>query len=161
MKNKSFIIITTILALSLFGYYIAKDAQETKIQMAKIQELKNLKKRTPSSTKSLPKPKSTIKKALPSKEELKVQEKIVSALDQEEMDINLEKVGVKLYPKFSHTINFVHYKVSIKSRKNQMQSSYDALVDPSNGHIIRTWNKTQFEYPKKITFNTVGQEYNP
>lgn len=161
MENKKFILICSLLSISFLCFIISKDYKESEKRNMVRKKIQS-QKRMPSSNKPIVlKPASPAVVPSPSKEEIKIQKKIAKDFDLQEDEVVLTKVGPKMMPKLSQTINFIHYKIKIKSTKNDMQSTYDALIDPENGHIVKTWNKPHIEYPKKVTFNIKGREYNP
>lgn len=53
--------------------------------------------------------------------------------------------------------NLEHIKVSYL-QENGDPFSFEALVDSETGSLIRSWNKTRYEFKKSISFNPKGHE---
>lgn len=53
--------------------------------------------------------------------------------------------------------NLEHIKVSYL-QENGDPFSFEALVDSETGSLVRSWNKTRYEFKKSISFNPKGQE---
>lgn len=72
--------------------------------------------------------------------------------------IEIQLVKPALYVKHNIGRYVEHVKISFK-KPSGLKSGYDAYIDSQTGHVVQTWNQTQFEIVPKYTLKSHGNEF--
>jgi hypothetical protein len=160
MKYKKVLFAISIALLSIGAYTLSnkQDELKTVVSVNRLPaSVKPIKKIEPTSKKIF----KTIIDKLDEPVYLLTKKELSKSFSESDNIIEIKPVGEKIYSKLSRKVKFKHTKIKIRKKNSHMLSSFDALIDPNTGKIVRTWNKTQVEHPKKITFKAEGNEYRP
>lgn len=77
---------------------------------------------------------------------------------EEKVDINIKHIKSLVYVKYNSGLLAEKIKVNLK-RSNGDTSSYMALVNSETGSIINTWDRTRYEFKKRLILDGKGAEF--